>query len=81
MNWATCREDGGGPAFWPWAQVIRSCIAEGCTCELDPSVQPRVADAQRLVSGDSGFDEPVGEQARFRLFDQRTGQPYDFERQ
>ena len=72
VNWATCREDGGGPAFWPWVQVIRSCLEQGCSCELDASLLPRVAEAQRLVDADSPLDERGGDQARFRLFDSMT---------
>ncbi|MEX1006861.1 MAG: AAA family ATPase [Acidimicrobiia bacterium] len=72
VNWATCREDGGGPAFWPWVQVIRSCIEQGCSCELDSSLVSRVADAQRLVETDEPLDELGGDQARFRLFDSMT---------
>ena len=72
VNWATRREDGGGPAFWPWVQVIRSCIETGCTCELEASMLPRVADAERLVEAGSSFEAPGGDQARFRLFDSMT---------
>ncbi|MGI8795524.1 MAG: ATP-binding protein [Acidimicrobiia bacterium] len=72
VSWATCREDGGGPSFWPWVQVIRSCIEAGCNNELDPALLPRVADAERLVGAEAPQDEPGGDQARFRLFDSIT---------
>ncbi len=25
--WGRCREEGGGPPFWPWTQIVRSLLA------------------------------------------------------
>lgn len=69
VTWATSREADGAPAFWPWVQVIRSCMEGACACDLDTTLGPRIADAVRLVEAPVPGDLPAGEQARFRLFD------------
>lgn len=67
VNWATCRESAGAPAFWPWVQVIRSCHEQACA---DPDeLGPRVDDALALIREPAEAEAFAGEQARFRLFD------------
>ncbi|HLF99599.1 MAG TPA: AAA family ATPase [Acidimicrobiia bacterium] len=67
VNWATCRESAGAPAFWPWVQVIRSCHEQTCA---DPGeLGPRVDDALTLIREPAEAEAFAGEQARFRLFD------------
>jgi eukaryotic-like serine/threonine-protein kinase len=26
--WGRCREGGGAPAYWPWIQVLHTCLAD-----------------------------------------------------
>jgi DNA-binding winged helix-turn-helix (wHTH) protein len=71
-----CYEGEGAPAYWPWVQVLRSCVADGEREALSQDVGPGLADLARLVPElradfpDLPPSEPIeGEQARFRLFD------------
>ncbi len=71
-----CYEGEGAPAYWPWVQLLRSCLAAGDEASLAADLGPGVADLAQLVpelradSEASAAAEPIeGEQARFRLFD------------
>jgi class 3 adenylate cyclase len=76
VHWGRCHEGEGAPAYFPWAQAIRSYVREadpvGLAWELGSGgaevarIAPEVA--ERLgVEPRSAEDE--GEEARFRLFD------------
>ncbi len=74
-----CYEGEGAPAYWPWVQLLRSCLAAGDEASLAADLGPGVADLAQLVpelragSEASAAAEPIeGEQARFRLFDSVT---------
>lgn len=65
--WGRCLEDGGAPAYWPWVQIVRGCLAGA-------SLAAPGADVARLLSaiGEPADGAPPGldpERARFRLFD------------
>ena len=81
--WGRAGEGAGAPAYWPWIQVLRGCIAS-----LDPSQRRSVLEAEhaslavetvgQIVPEIQAFApqsrKPVNvrldpEQARFRLFD------------
>ena len=71
-----CYEGEGAPAFWPWVQVLRSCIQERDPLRLRAELGPGGADlAELLPELRQRFpDLPVSpaiaaEEARFRLFD------------
>jgi hypothetical protein len=72
VAWGRCWESGGAPAFWPWVQILRTCLAVGDALP-DGAAAELIND---LVRGgrDTG---PIAadtdpEQARFRLFDATT---------
>jgi tetratricopeptide (TPR) repeat protein len=72
--WGRCWEEGGAPAFWPWAQCIRALVREGAAGPdldaLGPSgehilrIVPGLRDPAppEVASADPGTD-------RFLLFD------------
>lgn len=74
--WGRCWEGKGAPAFWPWVQLLRSCLGstEPATplselgpgaaqlAELLPELRERVPGLPRSTVGDP-------EAARFRMFD------------
>ena len=71
-----CYEGEGAPAYWPWVQVLRACLADADRDALAEDMGPGAADLAQLVPElRSDFpDLPVAEaleeeQARFRLFD------------
>ncbi len=74
-----CYEGEGAPAFWPWVQVLRSCLGDadparvladlGDTAGAAMQLVPELADqlpGTRSAPGDSA------EQTRFRLFESVT---------
>lgn len=76
--WGRCWEGGGASAYWPWRQVIRTClrranvstlIAELGSCATDLAII--APEAQTYIARDLAAaplpNDP--EQARFRLFD------------
>src|SRR5215470_7366176 len=68
-------ESEGAPAFWPWVQVLRACVAQGAPRRGGA----RAADAKELGDvlselecgehGRAGTSAVEAEQVRFRLFD------------
>jgi hypothetical protein len=66
--WATCWEDEGAPAFWPWIQVIRACLAttggEAWRSADDVSVTEVLALLPEQHAG-----APAADASRFRLFE------------
>lgn len=71
-----CYEGEGAPAYWPWVQVLRSCIEGAEPQALRADLGPGAADLACLVPElRAGLpelppSEPIeGQQARFRLFD------------
>jgi hypothetical protein len=56
--WGTCWPGDGAPAFWPWTQVLRSCLA---------SDGGQDAGAAARLLGDGTAD--TGEASRFLLFE------------
>src|SRR5262249_47256489 len=73
VAWGRCGDGGGAPAFWPWAQVLRSCVEQAVLLRLEPAAASVLDDIARLMpavgreSGDA--ERPVdSEQQRFRLF-------------
>ena len=79
VHWGRCHEGEGAPAYWPWAQALRSFVRDadpvGLAWELGPSA-PEVAQLVPEVRDRLGdvSDPPDLEpdQARFRLFDSVT---------
>lgn len=80
VHWATCWDGGGAPAYWPWAQLLRS-YAEGrdratLSAEIGASADSLLAiapdlgpllSAGRRPRGAHGDDDP--ERARFAFFE------------
>jgi class 3 adenylate cyclase/tetratricopeptide (TPR) repeat protein len=76
VQWGRSHEGEGAPAYWPWAQAIRSYVREsdpvalawelgqgaGDVAHLVPEVRERVGDVPDAPALDS-------DEARFRLFD------------
>lgn len=74
-----CYEGEGAPAYWPWVQVLRGCLADADDEALTADLGPGAADIAQLVpelrgrfSETSSAGSVEGEQARFRLFDSVT---------
>ncbi len=74
-----CYEGEGAPAFWPWVQILRSCLADRHPEELASLLGSSAPDISQLVSEvrerlPSVPPPPDLEphQARFRLFDSIT---------
>ena len=76
VHWGRCHEGEGAPAYWPWAQALRSFVREadpvGLAWELGPAA-PEVAQLVPELRERLGeIAEPPAldpEQARFRMFD------------
>jgi DNA-binding SARP family transcriptional activator len=74
--WGRCWEGKGAPAFWPWVQLLRSCLRSTEAAGLLSEVGPGTADLAELLpelrERLPGLPRPtVGdpEAARFRMFD------------
>jgi tetratricopeptide (TPR) repeat protein len=78
VHWGRCLEGEGAPAFWPWIQIVRSCVeagvrtarrdlgdSAGAIAHLVPELHARWRDLGRPAALD-------GEPARFQLFDALT---------
>jgi predicted ATPase len=86
VAWGHCWEGGGAPAYWPWIQVVRTCLADTDADEraaiLGSEATPQVAQdlAQLLpeLRAAHPTPRPPGpqptdpEQARFQLFESVT---------
>jgi DNA-binding winged helix-turn-helix (wHTH) protein len=71
-----CAESEGAPAFWPFVEILRACLASCDESVLRAELGERIADIAQLVPelrprlGDLPEAPSVdAEQARFRLFD------------
>jgi eukaryotic-like serine/threonine-protein kinase len=76
VHWGRSHEGDGAPAYWPWAQAIRSYVREadpvalawelgqgaGDVAQLVPDVRDRLGEVEEPPALDP-------EEARFRLFD------------
>lgn len=74
-HWGWCHEGDGAPAYWPWAQAIRSYVKEADPVALAWELGTGVDEIARVVPEAAeriGAPLPEGgvddEQARFRLF-------------
>jgi eukaryotic-like serine/threonine-protein kinase len=80
--WGRCWEGSGSPAYWPWIQVVRSCLEALGEERLDLLINsearqvadllPEVSQTRRLSTAATSLralpsSDP--EEARFRLFD------------
>ena len=79
-SWGRCWEGGGAPAYWPWQQVIRACVAEAPTPVLARQLGPGAADVAQLapelrarLPGLVPSSPSPGPDARARLFDSVIG--------
>jgi predicted ATPase len=81
--WGRCWEGGGAPAYWPWIQIIRACLAEADaeqrTAILGSEAAPQIVQdiAQLLPELNTAHAHTLKhpapqpsdlEQARFQLF-------------
>jgi tetratricopeptide (TPR) repeat protein len=79
VAWGRCWEGGGAPAYWPWVQVLRTCLGRLGSEHLDELAGAGARDVAQIVpelrqwlqtSADSpGVQSLSAEQARFRLFE------------
>jgi AAA ATPase-like protein len=74
--WGHCWEGGGAPAFWPWAQVMRSYVQEDHAGEIVERMGPTGRYLAQLVpelggdlGGAGGMLAEESDQARFAFFD------------
>jgi tetratricopeptide (TPR) repeat protein len=80
--WGRCWEGHGAPAYWPWIQVVRSCVGDPASERLGVLLNsdageviellPEIAQRRRsspVVARMRALPSSDPEQARFRLFD------------
>lgn len=77
VHWGWCHEGDGAPAYWPWAQAIRSYVKEadpvalawelGTGVDEIARVVPEAAERIGAPLPDAGVEDE-DEQDRFRLF-------------
>ena len=79
VHWGRCHEAEGAPAYWPWAEAIRSYVREadpvGLAWELGSSaaeVARIVPELREQLGSVPEAGDPTTEEARFRLFDSVT---------
>lgn len=66
--WGRCWEGEGAPAFWPWRQIIRACMAGAP--ERGPELIARGEEILRsLTSNELLTVDRIDTDAQFRLFD------------
>lgn len=77
--WGRCREGEGAPAFWPWIQILRACLAARGSDALPRRLGAGTAEIAEIVPelrdrlpGLPFPDRRDAGQARFRLFDAVT---------
>ena len=73
--WGRCWEGGGAPPFWPWVQVLRSCLDHAASDVLG-GLGPAATDLSQLVPelggrlpGPAPGAASDGPDARLRLFE------------
>jgi len=77
VHWGRCWEAGGAPAYWPWIEVIRSCVRAADATRLPQRLPTQAAHLALLVPElrERFPDMPEPEvtadpdRARFHLFD------------
>ena len=77
--WGRCYEGQGAPPYWPWIQIIRSCIQNRNPEQIRSTLGSGAADIAGVVpevrEALPDMEPPPRlepEQARFRLFDSIT---------
>jgi predicted ATPase/DNA-binding winged helix-turn-helix (wHTH) protein len=70
-------ESAGAPAFWPWTQILRACIADSSLrpadgTSVDEYVAQLLPEMHAGVAAAAAQDSLAPEHARFRLFDAVT---------
>lgn len=77
--WGRCLEGGGAPAYWPWVQVIRSCLRSGELERFEGLPERQAAYVAHIVPEERGslgeppaISAPESEEARFALFNAIT---------
>jgi eukaryotic-like serine/threonine-protein kinase len=80
VHWGRCHEGEGAPAYWPWAEAIRSYIREADPVGLAWELGSGAAEVARIVpelrerlGSIPEAGDPSSEEARFRLFDSVSG--------
>ncbi len=88
VHWGRCHEGEGAPAYWPWAEAIRSYAREadpvGLGWEMGERRSEIAAIVPELAEGTEAAPQPPpgdAEQARFRLFDAVASFLYDAARE
>lgn len=72
VAWGRCWEAGGAPAYWPWVQVLRTCLREsGGPTAQDPVVAQVVEELAQLRA-DAASPSTAAGSARFDQFDAVT---------
>src|SRR5260370_21736322 len=81
VTWGRCREGRGTPAYWPWIEIVRTCVGDPASTRLSALLDsdrgessellPEVAQRRRSspVAHLRGLPSPNPEEGRFRLFD------------
>ena len=81
VTWGRCREGRGTPAYWPWIEVVRTCVGDPASTRLSvllhsdrgeiAELLPEVTQRRRSspVAQLRGLPSPDPEEGRFRLFD------------
>jgi tetratricopeptide (TPR) repeat protein len=75
--WGRCWEGGGAPAYWPFIQILRSCVDERDSEKLETILGSGASEIARLIpevkrslpSLEEAKTATDSESARFRLFD------------
>jgi tetratricopeptide (TPR) repeat protein len=75
--WGRCWEGGGAPAYWPFIQILRSCVDERDSEKLETILGSGASEIARLIpelklslpSLEETKATTDSESARFRLFD------------
>lgn len=66
--WGSCWQGDGAPAFWPWIQVIRACVASEAGAAWRDGADPSVEEVMALLPGE-GRGTSGADASRFRLFE------------
>ena len=75
VAWGRCWEAGGAPPYWPWVQVLRTCVRAAPDDLLRKILSPADAELAQLLPEIEPLTGPATtpgrdpEAARFRLFD------------
>jgi class 3 adenylate cyclase/tetratricopeptide (TPR) repeat protein len=79
VHWGRCHEAAGAPAYWPWAEAIRSYVRDADPVGLAWELGSSAAEVARIVpelrehlGSVPEAGDPTTEEARFRLFDSVT---------